>query len=449
MNDKHWIDAIFRMKTPAFQPYYAVVLLLMAALDGRADEIELLNGSRVQGTITEQSGQALKIEIKSGERVLTRSFPIDRVRAFTRDGKKTVVGSDSAAPAAASPVAAGLGSDIVLRSVEAVNALIDQVGRTPPDWLKETLLEYPKTLDLSWPDPTPDIWNYTRNIEHYIWDIINSNPRRYRSGVRLMYHLIEVNQKDEGARLRAMNELARMYFEFFNDYARAAFWWREARVENHPKFSRMPSAAHLAECYWRLGNREMAVELLNRLPLTPAVIKAWGNLKETEKAIQLGEEGLRLGFMPTQMYLLAGDACRTARNFSRATEYYRKVMALPSDGKDKEQIKRDQERAAATLEVIRLFDTVDVTKIANGVYEGKSLGYAGDVEMEVTVQNGRIEALKVKHHSDRQYYHAIEDTIRRIMARQSVNGVDAISGATFTSEAVIRATAKALAEGME
>src|SRR3954454_17698303 len=36
-----------------------------------------------------------------------------------------------------------------------VVALIDRVGRTPPEWFAATPLEYPKTLDLAWPEPAP------------------------------------------------------------------------------------------------------------------------------------------------------------------------------------------------------------------------------------------------------------------------------------------------------
>ena len=311
-------------------------------------------------------------------------------------------------------------------------------------------MEYPDTLDLSWPEPAPVIWNYTRNVDHYIWDIINTNARRYRGGVRLMHHLLVVNQQNEGTRARVMNELGRMYFEFFRDYARAAFWWRQAKVDQNPNFNQTPNAARLAECYWRLGDRSLAVESLRRLPLTAGVIKTWGDLKETGTALRLCEEGLKRGLPPNQVHLLAGDACRAARDFDKAAEFYRKVMEVPAQGSPAqlEQIKRDQDRAQATLEVIRLFDTLDVSRIPDGTYAGKSLGYSGVLEVEAVVKGRRIEAINVTYNPDRQYFHAVDETIRRILLKQTVNGVDAISGATVTSEAVIRASAKALAEGM-
>ena len=62
-----------------------------------------------------------------------------------------------------------------------VIALIDRVGRTPPDWFEATSLEYPKTLDLAWPEPSSGPWNAQKNVRQYIWDVINPNPA-YRAG---------------------------------------------------------------------------------------------------------------------------------------------------------------------------------------------------------------------------------------------------------------------------
>ncbi|MSU20220.1 MAG: FMN-binding protein [Pedosphaera sp.] len=423
------------------------------------DEVELLSGIRVQGKIIERTEQSIKIQVTVESRQLIRSYPLNRVRAVIREGQRQVLTPQTAdlsktgpgvnSEGALSP-SLSAGSEILQRTAAAVESLIQKMGRTAPDWFDATPLEYPETLNLTWPEPTPIIWNYTRNVDHYIWDIINTNPKRYPSGVRLMHHMLQVNQTSEGTRARVMDQLGRMYFEFFRDYARAAFWWRQANVEKSPKFSQSPSPAHLAECYWRLGSRSMAMDLLNHVRLTPAVVKAWGDLKEKEKALRLCDEGLRNGFLPSQTYLLAGDVCRTVRDFSQAAEFYRKVLEVSVEGTPArvEQIRRDQDRSRATLEVIRLFDTLDVSRIADGPYAGKSLGYSGNVEVEAVVKAGRIESLNVAHHSDRQYYHAIEETTRRILARQTVSGVDAISGATITSEAVIRASAKALAEGM-
>ena len=77
----------------------------------------------------------------------------------------------------------------------------------------------------------------------------------------------------------------------------------------------------------------------------------------------------------------------------------------------------------------------------------ESLGYEGPIEVEVKVQYGRIEAVEVTKHKEKQYYSALRDVPQQIIAKQGVKGVDATSKATITAEAVINAAAKALAQG--
>ena len=69
--------------------------------------------------------------------------------------------------------------------------------------------------------------------------------------------------------------------------------------------------------------------------------------------------------------------------------------------------------------------------------------------MAVVVKNARIESVRVTQHTEKQFYSAITDTTARIIAKQGVKGVDMTSGATITAEAIVNATAKALANGMK
>ena len=68
---------------------------------------------------------------------------------------------------------------------------------------------------------------------------------------------------------------------------------------------------------------------------------------------------------------------------------------------------------------------------------------------EVRVANHRIEEVEVTQHVEKQFYAAITDTTSQIIMKQSVNGVDATSRATITSQAIVNATAKALAKGAQ
>ena len=85
--------------------------------------------------------------------------------------------------------------------------------------------------------------------------------------------------------------------------------------------------------------------------------------------------------------------------------------------------------------------------MADGTYKGVSVGYNGDIDVEVTVAAGRIENVTVTRHNEKQFYAAITDTLQQITTRQSVRNIDATSRATITSQAIVNAAAKALASG--
>jgi uncharacterized protein with FMN-binding domain len=328
---------------------------------------------------------------------------------------------------------------------EEVETLINEQGRKPPDWWDAIPLEYPKTLDLTWPEPPPPAWNNQRNVGQYIWDIINPNPARYRSGIRFMHHLLSVHKEDPEKRRRAMIHLGHMYQDLLQDYPRAAFWLRRAGVgEAKDDYEGL----RLAECYWRLGNKDMAQEVLRRTPLQYATIKLLADMGETDRALEIADVNAS-GRYADLALMYAGDACRVAGLNQKALRYYERVLEVPITEEDKVRIQRNQNRARANLEGIKLFDNLDLARIADGTYRGSSLGYEAPVHVEVAVREGRIESVRVTEHREKQFYSSLVDTPRKIIDKQHVKGIDATSSATITSEAIINATAKALAKGMK
>ena len=413
------------------------------------DEIEFLAGSKLRGKIVARDEQTVTIEAIIGGRTMTRKTPLSTVRAITSGGRREVLqaaGPDDSQPAGnpssgASSGAAGTGT-ARNRSRAEIDSLIDRLGRTPPDWFDSVALNYPQSLDLSWPEKPEGPWNPQKNVGQYVWDIINPNPGRWREGIRFMHHLLSVHEKNPATRVRVMESLGRMYQDFEQDYARAAFWWRQAGAESG---SGSPSGVKLAECYWKLGNKQMAVALLGRLPLYFPSIKLWADMGETRRALQLADAAARS--YPDIACIYAGDACRVAGMSREAIAYYQKVLEVPATGQAQGRIERNQQRARANIDGIRIFDMLDLRKVADGTYQGASPAYAGDLRVRVVVQAGRIVSVDVTAHQDKQFYSALTDTPRQIVEKQGVKGVDAVTGATITSEAIINATARALASG--
>ena len=415
----------------------------VSAAGTTSDVIELLSGSKLQGNVTARDSEYITIQVTMGGRTYSRKYPVSRIQAVTIGGRREVL---HAMPGGGGPSPEGPPGGVAAiaspqRTPAQVEALIDSLGRSRPHWWDSVPLSYPRTLDLSWPQRPPGNWNNQRNIGQYIWDVINPNTGKWREGIRLMHHLLVLHQDNPATRARAMESLGRMYKDFEQDYARAAFWWRQAEVDGARQ---SPAGVKLAECYWRLGNRQMAEELLNKLPIYSTSIKLWADMGETDKSLQLAERLARAGW-PDLAYLLAGDACRIAGRYRDAVEYYQKVLAVPARGRGGKRILLSHQRARANIEGIRAFDALDLSRVPDGTYRGSSPGYAGDVHVEVAVKGGRIESVEVTAYKEKQFYSALTDTPRQIVQKQGLKGVDAVTGATVTSEAIINAVARALA----
>jgi len=341
----------------------------------------------------------------------------------------------------------------VERTRAEVEALVKQVGSKPPDWWDSVELKYPNTLDLSWPMRLPEgtPWNANKNIGQYIWDVINPNPSRWREGVKLVNHLMIMHKDDPAKVERSVGTLGHMFYDLLEDWARAAFWWRKSK-----QMGGFVPPAKLAHCYWELGSKEMAMEVLVEteqyyIP-EPGEIRLWGEMGEVDKALALAESAAQEGWAD-ESYLAAADVCRQAGKYTQAATYYEKVLALPDlaqrrNGHAPER-DRPKERAQANLQAMKLFDALDLKRVPDGAYTSDSIAYADQLYVEVVVRAGRIESVKVTQHKERQFYSAFTDTIGQIISKQSVKGIDATTGATITSEAIINATAKALAAGMK
>ena len=435
-----WVmPALFSLAVVAVQP----------ALCIGQDVVEFLSGEKARGKVIEmrKEKQEIDFEIKIGNRAFKRTYGFSRVHAVTMNGKRYVLnprpGSTSSR---GNNPSSGSG---VTRSKAEIDGLIDELGRTPPDWYDSVSLDYPKTIDLSWPKYSGP-WDPSKDVGHFMFSVINENPRRWKEGTKFMHHVLSVNEDNLEVQQSVFNQLGHCYHDLLEDWARAAFWWRKLETYNMNNFM------GLAHCYWKLGNQEMAAELLRGIRTDfsryGSAIKLWSEIGELDKSLELAEASARAG-NPGGAYTGAGDACRKHERYSQAIGYYRKVLALPAThtriaGKLQNNpiLQRNKSRAQTAIDNIKVFETLDLNRIPAGTYTGTSLSYVGDLTVAVTVQNGRIESVRITRHKDKQYFSALTDTPNQIVKKQGPKGVDATTGATITSEAIIAATARALAK---
>ncbi len=412
----------------------ATLFILLAPIASFAiDTVEFLNGSKATGTVKliRKADKEFDFETKIGTRTFTRTYPFSDVHAVTMKGKryeltpKSVTGS----------------SEETTRTKAEVQAIIKAAGTSEPDWYASTSLDYPKTLDLAWPlKPPTKGWHSQKNMGQYIWSVVNENPSRWHSGIKLVHHCISLHINDKKLLQRDMQKLGTMYFELLQDYPRAAFWFEKANVP-----ATKAGIVKLAECYWRLGNRDMAFELLQGKTVWLGSIKLYGDMGEIDKALRV-VKAYRKSNAVNDAHLHYGDALRRAGRTDEAVKYYQRV--IDSDKyRNEDYEKRLKGRARDSIAAIQVYGQLDISKIADGTYQANAIGYQGRLDVEVRVASNRIESVKITQHKEKQYYAAMTDTPNQIINKQSVKDIDATSGATITSQAIVNATAKALAKG--
>lgn len=89
--------------------------------------------------------------------------------------------------------------------------------------------------------------------------------------------------------------------------------------------------------------------------------------------------------------------------------------------------------------------STSVAEISDGTYEGTGTGFRGDTNVTVTVEGGIITDITIESYQDdeRFFEQAVDTVIEEIIANQDVT-VDAVSGATYSSNGIMGAVADAL-----
>lgn len=86
----------------------------------------------------------------------------------------------------------------------------------------------------------------------------------------------------------------------------------------------------------------------------------------------------------------------------------------------------------------------------DGIYTGEGTGFGGMIEVEVTVDGGEITEIRILSAAgeDTAYIEMAKDVTAKVLETQSTD-VDTISGATFSSEGILKAAEQALAEAVK
>lgn len=131
-------------------------------------------------------------------------------------------------------------------------------------------------------------------------------------------------------------------------------------------------------------------------------------------------------------------------SFAKANDYEQKFVDAGGDTKEYEQAQKDA-RAKEREDGARA-DAAATYK--DGSYEATGHGMNGDIALKLTVSSGKISKLDIGSNSETPDYggKALEKMPQLVVDANGVNGIDAVSGATETSLAIMNAVAEMLAQ---
>lgn len=136
---------------------------------------------------------------------------------------------------------------------------------------------------------------------------------------------------------------------------------------------------------------------------------------------------------------LGGNAVTDIVVFGRIAGTAAEKYVVDNGGNTEAEITAGSDAAAATPEVQGNYK--------DGVYEGTGKGNNGDIKVEVTVEGGNITSVALKEHGETEgIYEAAEKAVVTDIIKTQNAEVDAVSGATNTSNGIMEAVANALAD---
>jgi uncharacterized protein with FMN-binding domain len=356
------------------------------------------------------------------------------VQAVIVDGERRVISASGQAGTAQAQGKQASGEPS--RTDAEIAQMIAEAGTTKPAWWDQEPLNLPPTLDITW---NTTGWKPDENIGTHLF-IVCPRPEKWKYAVKLLDRAVsQLDQRNTQRRVECMILMGDFYSRL-EDWPRAAYWWQTAGVSGSGD-----QPYGLVRCYWKLGNKPLAMPLLSQVTTDghryAQAIRLWSEMGELDKALALSEASARV-HPPDPIYLAAGDACRRAGDYEKAEQYYDKVVAL---SRGSMQLDANKSRAGASLAAVRGLKLLDLTVLGDGQYQGSSRGFRGDVEVQLTLKQGRIESVRVTREGEDREFDAMSSIPRQVVEKQGIAGVDAVTGATVSSEAVLNAAAKALA----
>ncbi|MCG8653488.1 MAG: FMN-binding protein, partial [Pirellulales bacterium] len=137
------------------------------------------------------------------------------------------------------------------------------------------------------------------------------------------------------------------------------------------------------------------------------------------------------------LHVAWGKTYQAKHHYSEAVKLY--PQAKPKYGQH--LLPRRAKKVQAKLDLLS-YDSLASAQLKDGRYQGRALGYSGDIDLTIVVRNGKLHDISLKH-QEKIDQNACVIIPRRIVDTQSLR-VDGITGATITKDAIVGGTFRTL-----
>jgi uncharacterized protein with FMN-binding domain len=278
--------------------------------------------------------------------------------------------------------------------------------KIPPDWITVT----PITWDTNKP------WKDAR-LE--IRRLLALDDAAVRQGIKLTWLYAQKGDIGDG------HELS-MYLFMSGNYA-----WATLEYPKHLKKVVGTGATHAylcyASCLAHFGEYTQALhvldEAMNDLPAKPWRIASIANLQN-----HYGD-----------LYVKMGELAKAREHYAEAIRLY----PTSDQPYGRHLLPRYAAKVKTKLDLLAM-QSLATTRLRDGTFTGKALGYSDkeDLEVAVTIRAGKISDVSVAH-EEQIDLNATKIVPQRIVEKQSVQ-VDGVTGATVTSQAIVEGAFQAL-----
>jgi uncharacterized protein with FMN-binding domain len=297
---------------------------------------------------------------------------------------------------------------------------VPSAGAAPSPSLQQALAQLKVPPD--WIAVTPIAWDTNKPWKDARLEIRRSlalDEASVRQGVKLTWLYAQKGDIGDGHELP-------MYLFMSGNYA-----WATLEYPKHLKKVLGTGATHAYRCYAsclaHFGEYTQALhvldEAMNDLPAKPWRIANTASIHD-----QYGD-----------LYAKMGDPAKARQHYTEA------ILLYPTSDQPygRHLLPRHVAKVKTKLDLLAM-QSLATTRLRDGAYSGKALGYSDkkDLEVAVTIRAGRISDVSVKH-EEKIDLNATKIVPQRVVEKQSVQ-VDGVTGATITSQAIVEGAFQAL-----